>query len=132
MRIFIKIVVTAVAFAVASWLLDGIHIGEQDADFLQWALTLAVIAAIFGIVNSFIKPIIQVLGCGFYILTLGLFALVVNALLFMLVAWIADLFPGIVFKVDGFWWALLGSLLVTVTSWLINLILPDRVASDRP
>ncbi|GAB3997580.1 phage holin family protein [Glycomyces albus] len=129
MKIIVKIAVTGAAFWVASWLLSGIQIGTAQDSLTDRLLTLGVIAVIFGVVNTVLKPIIKTLGCGFYILTLGLFSLVVNAALFLLVAWIAEQFD-LVFGVDNFGWAVLGALVVTVASWVINLVLPDRVASN--
>ncbi|MCH7232892.1 phage holin family protein [Glycomyces sp. L485] len=129
MRLIVKIAVTGAAFWLASWLLKGIQIGTSADSFWDKVFTLGVIAVIFGVVNAVLKPIIQTLGCGFYILTLGLFGLIVNAALFMLVAWLAEQFD-LVFSVDNFGWALLGSIVVTVAGWVINLVLPDRVATD--
>ncbi|GAB3224723.1 phage holin family protein [Glycomyces halotolerans] len=127
MKIIVKIAVTGAAFWIASWLLAGVHIGTAQDGLLDRIITLGVIAVIFGVVNAVLKPIIKTLGCGFYVLTLGLFSLVVNAALFMLVAWIAGQFD-LVFGVDHFGWAILGSVVVTVAGWVINLVLPDRVA----
>jgi len=72
-----------------------------------------------------LRPIIKVVGCAFYVLTLGLIALVVNGALLLLTSWIADQL-GLPFHVDDFWpSAVLGALLVGVISWLLNLIVPD-------
>ena len=129
MRLIVKIIVTGAAFWIASWLLEGIQIGTSADSLGDRILTLGVIAVIFGIVNAILKPIVVTLGCGFYILTLGLFGLIVNAALFMLVAWLAERFD-LVFGVDNFGWAILGAIVVTVATWVMNLVLPDRVASD--
>jgi putative membrane protein len=88
-------------------------------------LTVIVVAFIFGIVNAVLKPIIHVVGCVVYILTLGLFALVVNALLFLLTDWIADKID-LPFSIDGFWPAFWGAIVMAVVSWLIALVVPDR------
>ena len=130
MKLIVKIAATGAAFWVASWLLSGIQIGTSDDSLGRRIITLTVIAVIFGVVNSVLKPIIKVLGCGFYVLTLGLFGLIVNAALFLLVAWLAEKFD-LVFRIDNFGWAILGAVVVTVIGWLINLILPDRVASEQ-
>jgi putative membrane protein len=94
----------------------------------QTVLTLVVVALIFGVVNAVLKPVIQVVGCVFYLLTLGLFALVVNALLFLLTDWLARSLD-LPFRVDGFWPAFWGAIVVAVVSWLISIAVPDR--SDR-
>lgn len=122
MGFLIRTLVTAVALWVAT-LVPGIDLTGDT--FLANLFTLLVVALIFGLVNAFIKPVIKVLGCVFYILTLGLIALVVNALLFLLTAWLADLL-NLPFEVDGFWPAFWGAIVVAVVSWIITLILPDR------
>ncbi|MFS8524516.1 MAG: phage holin family protein, partial [Limnochordales bacterium] len=71
MKILIRLVISAVALWVAEMLLDGIELTAGTAT--DRALTLLAVAAIFGVVNAVLKPIIKVLGCAFYILTLGLF-----------------------------------------------------------
>lgn len=123
MGFVIRTAVTAIALWVATWLVGGITVTGSSA----WgnALTLIAIAVIFGLVNAIIKPIIKILGCLFYIVTLGLIAFVVNALLFLLVDWIAGLLK-LPFNVDGFWAAFWGAIIVGVVSWIINLVIPDR------
>jgi putative membrane protein len=128
MGFLIRIVVTAVALWIATLLVEGIEV--TGAGPARNALTLLVVALIFGVVNAILKPIIHVLGCVLYILTLGLIALVVNALLFLLTGWVADQFD-LPFEVDGFWAAFWGAIVVGVVSWLINLVIPDRKKSDE-
>ena len=85
-----------------------------------------MVALIFGVVNAVLKPVIKVFGCVFYLLTLGLFALVVNALLFLLTDWIAGGLD-LPFRVDGFWAAFWGAIVMAVVSWLISVVVPDRL-----
>jgi putative membrane protein len=123
MGFLLRTLVTAVALWVATALLGGIELtGTNGA---EKTLTLIVVAVIFGIVNAVLKPIIKIFGCLFYILTLGLFALVVNAALFLLVSWICTQLR-LPFHVDSFWSAFWGAIIVSVVSWLINLVVPDR------
>jgi putative membrane protein len=123
------VIVTAVALWIATLIVDGLEVTGHNAG--ENALTLLVVALIFGIVNAVLKPIIKVVGCLFYVLTLGLIALVVNALLFLLTGWIAQQFQ-LPFHVNGFWPGFWGAIIVAVVSWLINLALPDRgVQPDR-
>src|SRR5512139_382889 len=100
MRILLQILATAAALGVATWLISGIDLTTNDTAEGAW--TLLAVGAIFGLINAFLKPIVKVVGCAFYVLTLGLFALVVNALLLMLTGWLADKFD-LAFHVDGFW-----------------------------
>lgn len=114
------------ATAAALWaatIVPGIDLTGDS--LLASILTLVVVAAIFGVINAFLKPIIKTVGCVFYIVTLGLIALVVNALLFLLTGWIADQL-SLPFEVDGFWPAFWGAIVVGVVSWAITLALPDR------
>jgi putative membrane protein len=123
MRFLIRVLVTAVAVWVAAATLNGITVtGHGPA---ANALTLIVVAIIFGLVNAVLKPIVKVLGCFFYIITLGLIGLVVNALLFLLTSWIADKL-NLPFHVHGFWTAFWGAIIVAIVGWAINLVIPDR------
>jgi putative membrane protein len=122
MGFFIRTIVTAIALWVATIIVDGIEV-TGSSKFVN-VLTLVVVAIIFGLVNAILKPLIKLFGCIFYIITLGLIALVVNALLFLLVNWLAGLL-NLPFHVDGFWDAFWGAIIVGVVSWLINLIIPD-------
>jgi putative membrane protein len=123
MGIIIRLVITAVALWLATIFIGGIELTTDSVP--QKIGTLLAVAVIFGIVNAVLRPIIKVIGCGLYVLTLGLLALVVNGLLFLLTSWIAGQFD-LPFHVDDFWpSAVLGALLVGVVSWLLNMLVPD-------
>lgn len=122
MRILLKVAITAVALWVATVLIDGIDVEGDSAS--RQALTLAGVAIIFGLVNAIIKPIVKILGCAFYILTLGLFGLVVNALLLLLTSRIAEEF-SLPFNVEGFWAAFVGAIVVGLVGWILDLLLKD-------
>jgi len=123
MGILIRLVVSAVSLWIATLVIDGIHL---TADTVPKKIgTLLAVAVIFGIINAVLRPIIKVIGCGLYVLTLGLISVVVNALLFLLTSWIAGQL-SLPFHVDNFWpSAVLGALLVGVVSWLLNMLVPD-------
>jgi putative membrane protein len=118
----VRVVVNALALGAAAWLLDGIRVGAGDTS--EQALTLLAVGLIFGIVNAFIAPVVKLLSLPFIILTLGLLLLVINALMLLLTAWLADAFD-LGFQVDGFWTAVLGSIVITVVSWLFSVVLED-------
>jgi putative membrane protein len=124
MGILIRLVISAVALWISTLLIHGITLGGDST--LKKIGTLLLVAAIFGIINAILRPVIKVLGCWAYVLTLGLIALVVNGALFLLTSWIAGKLE-LPFHVDKFWpSAVLGALLVSVISWLLNLLVPDR------
>jgi putative membrane protein len=123
MGILIRLAISAVSLWIATLVIDGITVTTDSTP--KKIGTLVLVAAIFGVVNAVLRPIIKVVGCAFYLLTLGLIALVVNGALFLLSSWIADQL-GLPFHVDDFWpSAVLGALLVGVISWLLNMVVPD-------
>lgn len=123
MGIIIRLVITAVSLWIATLVINGISLTTSSVPGKVG--TLLAVAIIFGIVNAVLRPIIKTIGCGLYVLTLGLIALVVNGLLFMLTSWIAGKFD-LPFHVDHFWpSAILGALLVGLVSWLLNMLVPD-------
>ncbi|MFC5992636.1 phage holin family protein [Pseudonocardia hispaniensis] len=120
----IRVAVVALALWVATLLIGGIELGAGPAS--SRIGTLVVVAVIFGLVNAVLKPLIKIVGCPLYILTLGLISLVVNALLFMLVGAIAS-GVGLPFTVTGFWAAFWGAIVVGVVGFLLHLVIPDRL-----
>jgi len=121
--IVVKVVTTAAALWVATLIVPGITVGDEDT--VTRVLTLLAVAVIFGIVNAVLKPIIRTIGCALYVLTLGLISLVVNGLLFLLVDFIAGELD-LAFNVENFWpAAVVGALVVSVVSFLLNLLIPD-------
>lgn len=122
MKIIVHILATAAALAVATWLISGIDVNTDDN--VKAGGTLLAVAVIFGLINAVLKPIIKVVGCAFYVLTLGLFALVVNGLLLLLTSKIAEELD-LPFHVDGFWAAFWGAIVVGVVSWLLLLVLGE-------
>ncbi|KAB1910761.1 phage holin family protein [Micromonospora sp. AMSO31t] len=124
MGFLIRLAITAVALWITTLVVPGVEVTGRNG--ANTALTLIVVALIFGVVNAVLKPVIKVFGCVFYLLTLGLFALVVNALLFLLTDWIAGVLR-LPFHVDGFWAAFWGAIVMAVVSWLISVVVPDRL-----
>ena len=116
MRLIISWFINAVALAVAVWLLDGIDVTGESA-----GLTLALVALIFGLVNALIRPLVKLLTCLLNVLTLGLFTLVINEAMLWLSSWIAGQLD-LGFHVADFWWAFLGALIISVVSFVLNLV----------
>ena len=124
--IAIKILVNGVALWVAALVLKGIRFGPDSEPLSKQLVTILVVAVIFGLINALIKPVLKFFALPFIILTLGLFSLVVNALMLQLTSWFADQL-SLAFHVDQFFWdALLGSIIITLVSMILNLILPDE------
>jgi putative membrane protein len=121
-QFLIRTAVTAIGLWVATLIVSGITVTGQSGWADAW--TLVLVAVIFGLVNAIIKPLVKLFGCLFYVFTLGLIAFVVNALLFLLVNWLAGLLH-LPFHVHGFWSAFWGAIIVGVVSWLINLVIPE-------
>ena len=128
MRILSRLATTAVALAAAAWLLDGIRFAGPSsgpAEIAQKLVPLLVVAAILSVVTAFVKPVLKVLTIPVILLTLGLFLVVINALVLLLTGWIADRLD-VGFHVDGFWPAVVGSLVITVVGWVVAGLLGDR------
>lgn len=119
---------TAAAVAVATWLIDGIYFtgptSGQD-EIRHKLLPLLLVSLILGFVSSFVRPVVTFFSIPLVIFTLGLFLLVINALMLMLTAWIAD-GVGIGFHVDGFWNALWGSIVITLVNWGTASLVKDK------
>jgi putative membrane protein len=118
---------TAAGVAVATWLFDGIYFTGPhtgSAELKHKILPLLLVALILGVVSSFVRPVVTFFSIPFIIVTLGLFLLVINALMLMLTAWIAG-GVGIGFHVDGFWNALGGSIVITIVNWATASVLKD-------
>ncbi|WP_433530721.1 phage holin family protein [Micromonospora sp. CA-263727] len=122
MGFLIRLATTAVALWITTLIVPGVGVTGRTG--YHTAFTLVIVALIFGVVNAVLKPVIKVVGCVFYLLTLGLFALVVNALLFLLTDWIARALD-LPFHVDGFWAAFWGAIVMAVVTWLISVVVPD-------
>jgi len=118
MGFLIRLLVTAGALWVAAAVVDGIDVTATTT--LGKIGTYLVVAVIFGLVNAILKPLAHLFGCLFYALTLGLISFVVNALLFLLVGWLADKL-NIPFHVSGFWAGFWGAIIVGAISWIVNL-----------
>ena len=122
MRFVTWLLTTAAAVAVATWLFDGIYFTgptSRAAEIKHKLIPLLVVSLIMGVVSALVKPVVTFFSIPFIILTIGLFLLVINALMLMLTAWIAGGL-GIGFHVDGFWTALGGSIVITLVGWALE------------
>jgi putative membrane protein len=115
----LRVLLTAVGLAVAVLLVDGLDVEARTT--AGKVGTYLVVGLVVGIVNATIRPVVTVLSCPLTLLTLGFFALVVNALLFWLSASVSHRF-GVPFRVDGFWAAFWGAIVVGLVSWALSLV----------
>lgn len=128
MRFISSLIATMAGVAAAAWLFAGISFdgvsGPFAEEFQDKIVPLVAVSVIMWVVSLLVKPIATVLSFPFIILTLGLFLLVVNALMLLLVAWISDSL-GIGFTVEGFWTAVGGALVITLVERLVSGVLAD-------
>jgi putative membrane protein len=124
MKFVMRIVVTAIALWAATRLVSGITYHGN------W-LGLAGVALVFGVLNSFVRPVLTFLAFPLLIVTLGLFTLVLNAVMLMLTSALSSKL-GIDFHVAGFWAAFWGAIVVSIVSFLISVVLPDDERAVEP
>jgi putative membrane protein len=129
MKVLARVLITAVALFVAAEVVPGIQLLSSST--LSKVTTLIVVALIFGVVNAVLKPIVKTLGCVFYLLTLGLIGLVVNALLLWLTSWVAGKLSE-PFHITGFWPAFWGAIIVGVVGWLLSITLGANRGDREP
>jgi putative membrane protein len=116
--LLIKVLTTAAALWVAVTVLEGLRFeGSLPA--------LLIVALLLGVVNAIVRPILTVLSLPLVVLSLGLFLLVINAAALSLVMALSGTL-GIDFQSDGFGWTILGALLISLVTWLLDLVLPSK------
>lgn len=127
-----RLVINGVALIVAALVVPGIKLA-WGKDETQTLITLGVLAVIFAVINSYVRPLVKILSLPISLVTLGLFSFVLNAALLALVAWVADLVWKPVFTLGGFpphlsidtlIAAVLGSLVISAVSTVMSLLTP--------
>jgi putative membrane protein len=117
MRFLLRLLISAVALWIAVQIVPGVSYQGE------W-VKLLLVALVFGVLNALVRPLLLMLSCPMLILTLGLFTLVINAL----VLWLTSALSGglgLGFHVTGFWAAFLGALVISIVSILLSVLLPD-------
>jgi putative membrane protein len=120
MKLIIRWIIVALSLVAAALLIPGIYIDDASGWF-----AVIITAAILGLVNALIRPILAFLSCGCIVLTMGLFMLVINAFTLWLSSWIAVNLLGVGFYVKDFWSALFGGIVVSIVSFVLSLLLTD-------
>jgi len=115
--LIIRWVIVAAALILTAYIVPGITV-EGNGFIVVFGM-----AVVLGFVNAFIRPLLTLLSCGFIVLTLGLFLLVINAVSLWLASWMAQNWFGLGFVVDGFWPAFWGSILISVISFMLSLFI---------
>ncbi|MCC6494811.1 MAG: phage holin family protein [Propionibacteriaceae bacterium] len=124
----VRFLASAAALAVATWALPGITLADND--IWSKAITMLVVAAIFGVVNSIIKPLFKFVSAPLILITLGLFLLVINAGLLLLVSWAAEQLQ-LGWHVADWGSAIWGALIVSVVSFILNAFFNKRGENHR-
>lgn len=127
MRFIVKVILNAVALWLMTLILAGhVQVIPFGPEWWQNALTYLLVAFVFGIVNAVVGTIVKIVAFPVYILTLGLISIIVNGLLLWLVHWLSTLVgfgltvvPG---WPEGFWWGVLGALVLGIISWILGII----------
>ena len=122
-KFFFRWAINAVALYVAVLVVPGIDLRGSWTDVLWLAL-------IIGLLNALVRPLLKFLTCPLIILTLGLFTIVINTIMLLLTSRIAQGF-GIGLSVDGFWTAVLGSLVISIVSIVMSVIFRDELKGKR-
>jgi putative membrane protein len=117
-------VINGLALYAAVALLRGITVPNASPITYIW------LALIFGILNALVKPILKFATCPVILLTLGLFTLVINTVMFYITSWIGGVF-GVGIEIDGIGWAFLGALVISVISVFFNIVLRDELKDSR-
>jgi putative membrane protein len=112
-KLLVRWVCNVIALFLAAWILSGISYGDQ-----WWTLFIA--AAVFTLINAWVKPILTVLSIPFIVVTLGLFYFLINVLMLYITDWIV---PD--FEIRTFWWAVLAAIIVSIVNGLLNMFLPN-------
>ena len=124
----VRFLASAAALAVATWLLPGIVLA--DGDLGGRSITLLLVAAIFGLVNSLVKPMFKFVSAPLILITLGLFLLVINAALLLLVSWLAEQL-NLGWSVADWGSAVWGGLIVSIVSFILNAFFNKRGENHR-
>ncbi|WP_454791887.1 phage holin family protein [Mycolicibacterium lutetiense] len=118
----LRAAITGFALWVVTLVVPGIYFIGGDSTIARVGI-IFVVAVIFGLVNAFIKPIVQILSIPLYILTLGLIHIVINALMLWITSWITDHTTHWGLHIDEFWWtAIWAAIVLSLVSWLLSFV----------
>jgi len=119
-RFLMSWILSGAALAAAAGLLgDHMNIGAAVDTTQERLIALAIVALVFSLINTFVAPVVKTLSLPFIVITLGLFLLVINALLLLLTDWIAGKLD-VSFYVESFGWAVLGAIVISIVNAILG------------
>lgn len=122
MKLLFKLLITALAVVICAWILPGVSFPRLEEGWTLGAMMGPILFAIvLTLLNTFVKPILKILSLPITLITFGLFLLVINALIVLLADWMMDSI-----QVNGFWWALIFALLLSIIEWILEKIFGSK------
>ncbi|WP_417366475.1 phage holin family protein [Glutamicibacter arilaitensis] len=121
MSFLIRVIVNALALAAAVWIVPGLKIVAANEGLMSTVIAYLVVAAIFGLVNALVRPVVKLFSLPITCLTLGLFTIVINAVMLLLTSWLTSFTP-IELVIEKFWWdAIAGTIIISIVSAVLGL-----------
>lgn len=116
----IRVIINALALAAAVWVVPGLHISAMSDDLMGSVIAYLIIGLIFGLINALVRPIVAFFTLPITCLTLGLFTVIVNALMLLLTSWLTQFTP-VGLSIDKFWWdAIAGTIIISIISAVLG------------
>ncbi|GAA2956307.1 MULTISPECIES: phage holin family protein [Micrococcaceae] len=120
MSFLIRVIINALALAAAVWVVPGLHISAMSDDLMGSVIAYLIIGLIFGLINALVRPIVAFFTLPITCLTLGLFTVIVNALMLLLTSWLTQFTP-VGLSIDKFWWdAIAGTIIISIISAVLG------------
>lgn len=121
MSFLIRVIVNALALAAAVWIVPGLKIVATNEGLTSTVIAYLVVAAIFGLVNALVRPVVKLFSLPITCLTLGLFTIVINAVMLLLTSWLTTFTP-FELNIEKFWWdAIAGTIIISIVSAVLGL-----------
>lgn len=135
MRLIMRVLVSTFALWLTTLIVGGsgprgFWIEPISDDPYGPLITMIIVALVFGLVNGTLGRLVRIVSIPLYILTLGLFGLIVNGILISVIAWLSGV-AGFGLYVDGFWWGVLGALVLGIISWLMGILLRPLISTRK-
>jgi putative membrane protein len=129
-RLVLGLAANALGIWLTTLIVTGVRVDSYGDDAVSTVITYLLVAIIFGVVNAILGTVLRVLAFPLYVLTLGLFSFIVNGIVLLAAAGVSGWF-GFGLTVDGFWWGVLGALVLAVVNWLIAILFRPVLGGDR-